>query len=362
MKTGKLCVALMFAVSAFHLQAQVRNEICIPDLSGYKTLKCDFHTHTVFSDGLVWPTVRMDEVYREGIDAISLTEHIEYRPHKTDIQASHGRSYEIAEKSAKAKDILLIRGSEITRQMPPGHFNAIFLKDCDALDTEDWRDAFKAAKTQDAFIFWNHPGWASQQPDTTLWWEEHTEILKNGWMNGIEVVNGRMYSPEAHQWCLDKKLTMMGTSDVHQPIQVNVDFAKGEHRSMTLVFAKERTVEGIREALNNRRTAVYFDDLLIGEDTYLREIFEKSIEIINVERNDKSLIVVLKNNSDLRFTLKKTAHDVNVVYFRDYVIQPQSRHSITVKLPTQLKTGEVNFEITNLLVAPEKGMAYSYKF
>ena len=70
-------------VSAFLLttclmsgQAQRRNEIQVPDLDGYTTLKCDFHIHSVFSDGLVWPTVRVDEAYRDGLDAISLTEHI----------------------------------------------------------------------------------------------------------------------------------------------------------------------------------------------------------------------------------------------------------------------------------------------
>ena len=82
-------------VSAFLLttclmsgQAQRRNEIQVPDLDGYTTLKCDFHMHSVFSDGLVWPTVRVDEAYRDGLDAISLTEHIEYRPHKQDEEKS----------------------------------------------------------------------------------------------------------------------------------------------------------------------------------------------------------------------------------------------------------------------------------
>ena len=64
-------------------QAQRRNEIQVPDLDGYTTLKCDFHMHSVFSDGLVWPTVRVDEAYRDGLDAISLTEHIEVPPSQT---------------------------------------------------------------------------------------------------------------------------------------------------------------------------------------------------------------------------------------------------------------------------------------
>ena len=62
--------------SLLPVHAQHRNEIQVPNLDGLITLKCDFHIHTVFSDGLVWPTVRVDEAYREGLDAISLTEHI----------------------------------------------------------------------------------------------------------------------------------------------------------------------------------------------------------------------------------------------------------------------------------------------
>ena len=46
--------------------------------------------HSVFSDGLVWPTVRVDEAYRDGLDAISLTEHIEYRPHKQEPEFHSG--------------------------------------------------------------------------------------------------------------------------------------------------------------------------------------------------------------------------------------------------------------------------------
>ena len=99
-----------------------------------------------FSDGLVWPTVRVDEAYREGLDAISLTEHIEYRPHKKDIIADHNRSYELSQKQAKKLGILLIRGSEITRSMPPGHFNAIFLNDSNPLEQKAYKDAFNEAK------------------------------------------------------------------------------------------------------------------------------------------------------------------------------------------------------------------------
>ena len=54
-------VALVLLNGLATASAQVRHEIHFPDLPGYQTLKCDFHTHTVFSDGAVWPTVCVDE-------------------------------------------------------------------------------------------------------------------------------------------------------------------------------------------------------------------------------------------------------------------------------------------------------------
>ena len=48
-------VLLVIAAVTGSLFAQ-KTIINIPDIPGHITLKCDFHTHTVFSDGNVWPT------------------------------------------------------------------------------------------------------------------------------------------------------------------------------------------------------------------------------------------------------------------------------------------------------------------
>lgn len=63
MMRRRLAVVGMFFVlfQAAALRGQSRHEIRMPDIMGYTTLKCDLHMHTVFSDGLVWPTVRVDE-------------------------------------------------------------------------------------------------------------------------------------------------------------------------------------------------------------------------------------------------------------------------------------------------------------
>ncbi|MDR0473284.1 MAG: CehA/McbA family metallohydrolase [Treponema sp.] len=358
----KKIFALFFALCiVLPLSAQSRG-IVIPNLNGYVTLKCDFHTHTVFSDGTVWPTVRIDEAYREGLDAIAITDHIESwsRPFRNDVVGSHNRSYEIAQAAARSRGIILVRGSEITRNMPPGHFNAIFLTDADALDKPNYMDVFRAAQAQNAFIFWNHPQWESQQPDTTLWWPEHTQLLEQGMMHGIEVVNGA-YSPEAHSWCLEKKLTMFGNSDVHEPMQA---FSFGNHRTMTLVFARSKTPEAIYEALKERRTAVYHNEYIIGEEIYLKELFESAVEI-SVVKTGNTARITFKNKSDLVFNMKEASHDERLTYLRNYYnlypykIQPQSTQSITVRLNDGIEGGDVNFVVENFLVKPFTGMIYT---
>ena len=361
----KLLSLLLAVIISLPLFSQV-----IPDLKGYVTLKCDFHMHTMFSDGTVWPTVRIDEAAREGIDAISITDHLEYRPYLQNLadltklsikDISFNTSYELALPNAKNRNVILIRGSEITRAMPPGHHNAIFLTNSDELSTPEYMDAFRAAKAQNAFIFWNHPGWLSQQPDTTLWWPEHTQLLEQGMMHGIEVVNGEYY-PEVHRWCLEKKLTMIGNTDVHAPMPV---FTAGRHRTMTLVFAKERTPEAIYEALKDRRTAVYHEEYVIGEEKYLKELFENAVEI-NVTKTDKTAQITLRNKSDLTFRLKSTDHDPRIVYFRNTSIFPvtiaaKGTYNISIRLNDGVTGGDINFIVDNFLTQPNTGMKYTVR-
>ncbi len=137
---------------------RVRTPIQIPDIPGYQTLVCDLHIHTVFSDGDVWPTVRAEEAWREGLDVIAITDHIEYLPHKDDIRTNHNRSGYIAKGYGKNINVTVIRGSEITRDMPPGHLNAIFIQDANKLDVETWREAVSVAR-QSGSIHILEPPW-----------------------------------------------------------------------------------------------------------------------------------------------------------------------------------------------------------
>ena len=117
------------------LAQEARRTRPVPDIPGYVTLKADFHLHSIFSDGEVWPTVHVREALRDGLDAISLTEHLEYRPHKADVAGGAWRAFEVARPVADRLGILLVPGVEITRPVPgvksdwpvgSAHFNVLF--------------------------------------------------------------------------------------------------------------------------------------------------------------------------------------------------------------------------------------------
>jgi len=330
----------------------------ISELRSFLLLKADFHVHTVYSVGSIQPTARLDEAHREGLDVISITDHVEGYPRGSYASSSRNTPYNLALGSERADDIIVIRGSGIARPMPPGHFNAIFLTDSDELDKPDYISAIGAAKNQNAFIFWNHPG--LEQPET-LWWPEHSQLFDQGMMHGIEIANGDIYFPEAHQWALEKNLTMIGGSGANAALRP----ASGSHRTMTLVFARDRTPEAIYEALMEKRTAVYMNHFVIGNELYLREIVERSFEI-SVAGTTDIVEITIKNNSDFIFHLKKDDHDPRMTYFRNvnivpYTIRPNATNTIEVRLNGNIRGGDVNFIIENFLVGPNIPMKYTIR-
>jgi 3',5'-nucleoside bisphosphate phosphatase len=329
-----------------------------PDIAGYKTMKCDLHMHTVFSDGSVWPDIRVAEALWDGLDAISLTEHLEYQPHKADIpHPDRNRSYEIAIQEAKNHNLLIIRGSEITRRMPPGHNNAIFITDANKMLITDSVEVFREAKRQGAFTFWNHPNWTSQRRDgmATLT-DMHRLLIREKLLDGIEVVNDRSYSDEALKIALDNNLTIMGTSDVHKLVDHEYKVAQGGHRPITMVFAKDKTIEAIKEGLQNRRTVVFYNNLLIGRDEWLIPIIEASLKIKSIKYPERSDVatVEIENLSSCQFILQNkntfTLHD-----HADLVtIQPGEVKTILVKTLQRVTNLDLKFEVLTAVNAPNR--------
>lgn len=333
-----------------------RREIVLPDIPGFKTLKCDFHMHTVFSDAIVWPTVRVDEAWEDGLDAISITDHIEGHPKK--LPGQNHQAYEIALPLAKARNLILVKGGEISRGMPPGHFNAIFVSDVNALNLPDWMDAIGEAVRQGGFIMWNHPGWRKQQPEVTRWMAEHEAIWQKGWMHGIEVFNEKEWYPEALQWASEKNLAIIGNSDIHDVFNRKYDRIRYPIRPVTLAFAKERTEESLKEAMFARRTATLFFNKLVGPKELVEPLVRQSISVSEPFLYDSGFIYFeVKNSSDIEFTLLKIGNDDSGL--SEKTILPRQSTVVARVKQEKGQAHTYSFKLENVLTGVEQPMIFT---
>ena len=290
-----LLLPMLFAPAAIAQHIEERS-IDFPDVPNYLTLVCDLHMHTVFSDGSVWPDIRVQEAQRDGLDAIAITEHLEYQPHSHDIpHPDRNRSYEIAQATSPDSPLIVINGSEITRSMPPGHANAIFLADTNPLLTDDPIASYREANRQDAFVFWNHPHWTSQRKDgvSTLT-DMHRMLISEGLLHGIEIANEMTYSD------------------------------------------------------------VWFDHTLIGREEHLLPLIEASVSVANAQYlGDTSVLeVILHNDSDATFLLKNrsdmTFHDAASVI----ELPPHADTRLEVKTLERMASVTLAFEVLSAVTAP----------
>jgi 3',5'-nucleoside bisphosphate phosphatase len=301
----KLIITILLIVTVSFTTFGQRKIVNLPDLPGYVTLKCDFHLHTIFSDGNVWPTVRVGEAYRDGLDAIAITDHIEYTPKKDFIPVDYNAGWKIAESTARDFNLILVHGAEITRKMPPGHVNALFIQDASLLAVDSVMDAYEAAIKQGAFLQWNHPGWKSQEPDgIPKMYEIHKTLIEKGWLHGIEFFNDSEYYPLVMTFCKQYNLAVMANSDNHGVISEEYTEPYYTNRPMTLVFAKARTHDALKEAMFAGRTLAYFRDMIAGREEFAEPFFYQCISVGKPYfENEKSIYFEVTNRSDVPFYL-----------------------------------------------------------
>ncbi len=361
----KNVVAILLISIPLLCVGQRERKINFPDVDGYQTLKADLHIHTVFSDGSVWPDIRIQEAIKDGLDAISLTEHLEYQPHLEDIpHPDRNRSYIIAEELAKPHDLMVIHGAEITRDLPPGHSNAIFITDANALDVEEPVRAFEIARSQGAFIFWNHPNWINQKEDgKVLVTELHKQLIEKDLLHGLEVVNDITYSDDALEIANTHNLTVIGTSDIHGLVDYQFEIAEGGHRPITLVFANERTKESLKQALFDGRTVTWFNELLIGKQKHLQSLVDASLDITNVSYIGPSSVAIVRiqNNSDASFILQNKSEYDFQSHSDVLHIAPQSSVDVHVMTLEQLSDFGLSFECLNCLIDKRKHLMLDWK-
>lgn len=342
---------------------------------GRSVLAVDLHTHSVFSDGSVWPDVRVEEAKRDGLFALAVSEHLEYQPKAADIpHANRNRSFEIANAAAQVKPdatgpnaspLLVINGSEITKlAIQPGHMNAVFITDANALlpkaglsPVDAAREQLKTAVAQGGFTFWNHPYWTSQTPNGIATLDAvHADFVRQGLLHGIEVANGADMSDEAFRIALDNNLTILGTSDIHGLIDWDYDIAGGGHRTATLVLTASETADGVKAALRAGDTVAIYNDNLIGKTANVEAVVRSTLKMDVGEALPRTTVtaVSISNDSPVDYMLENMGPEG--AYDEGHVFTVKSGSSFTLLIkdvPDPAKLS-LTFKVLNTYVAPRE--------
>lgn len=303
-----------------------RQEFYAPSVDGYTAYQADLHTHTIFSDGHLSMEARVREAWADGLDIMAVTEHLEYRaqeknlikylkgyvgkdtkaqaydfvrgegPAKEDIKVDFNVPVEIAKKTAKYYDMTIIPGIEITRKPDEYcHFNALFTTDNNAIYDPDPLQSLRNAKAQGALVMHNHPGWLRKDMSLTKF---EKVAYKAGVIDGIEVMNGPEFYPKALTRAWKHNFFITSNTDIHQPTSEGYR-NHGDRRNMTLIFAKDKSVESIREAIEARRTLAYSYGTVAGDKELLRKFFEASVSVrqISVDYKGRRQALLTNNSS-----------------------------------------------------------------
>ena len=384
-KLTSLFLSLLVATSVL---AYTPNKIIIPDIKGYKTLKGDFHIHTMFSDGSVWPEARVNEALWEGLDVLAITDHIDTRSQRwtkrgyLSAKCDRNTSCELAKEAAAGKDIIIVHGGELSRRLPSGHCNVLFVKDNNKIVAEAEKFdhdnglateyGLAEARKQGAFIMLNHPNWSKYAPNETVIPPVHKKLLKKGFFDAVEVCNAECgYSPEAHEWCLKYNLAILSGTDAHSPMFMSVDYIGGAYRTITLIFAKEKSEAGLREAMDARRTAIVTNGMVYGREQELKPLFEACIQIKDVKWDGKGVVFTLENVSSIPVRLTKAPGSEKYWYSRDVNIPPFSSEKLSVrpllidnvqpKLDESVKEIVANFFVETFHIGANKPLPISLK-
>ncbi len=310
---------------------EIRHEIILPQVRGLNIYKADLHTHTIFSDAHVTPEYRVQEAWLDGLDVIAITEHVEYRdyeqkmidflsgylpadteavntnlldkgPEKGGIQVDLNLPIRLAEKAGERYGIVVVPGAEISRTPETiGHYNAIFVKDINTIYHPDCYESFRRAKAQGALVVHNHPGW--RRPSMEIGPFEQ-KAYDEGLIDGIETFNSADLYPQAIDRAKKYGFFMVGATDAH--ISVARDYLMHTPiRNMTMIFAKDKSLESLREALVNGMAIAYGWGILSGEESLLKDLFKASMQT-RVERTDAKGVrtVAITNTTSISYTLR----------------------------------------------------------
>lgn len=355
-----------------------RKHINLPSIDGYTPYKADLHTHTVFSDGHLSMEGRVRDAWADGIDVMAVTEHLEYRPHENtfvkylrgytngvnakntnlvsknrpasaaDINVDFNYPIKVARIVAQKYEMTIIPGIEITRRDgEASHYNALFTTDNNAIYAPETIESIRNAKKQGALVMHNHPGWTHKDMKITKY---EKKVYDAGLLDGIEIMNGAEFYPQAIERAKKYNLFMTSTTDIHY--SSNEKYGNyGELRNMTIIYAKDKSLESLREAIEAHRTLAFSYGTLAGDEELLRKFFEASVSARKVHQYSGGRVEVLFTNT--------SSVDWLLACEGQKMMELKGNSSILVRIdPSKSKS---QFTVLNTWYGENKHLVYDFK-
>ena len=349
-----------------------RTEIFLPQVNGYNVYKADLHTHTLYSDGSVQPQFRVQEAWQQGLDIIAITDHIESRrteetmvkyleKYVSDEYPEAVNTFVALEptpkgsfmvdlnfgiketvKAAKKYGLVVIPGAEISRcGATVGHFNALFIKDCNAIYDPDPITSIRNAKKQGALVMHNHPGYRRTNIDYS---DVEKQAYAEGLFDGVEVMNGSSFYPGVIDRVQDRGLFIAACTDVH-----GANKYSALERPMTLILAKDKSLESIREALEARRTLAMGFNTISGEEQLLKDFFAAGVKIEIVNKTKSGTEIILTNTTPLTYVIRQEG-----------VNQKRIGPSSSVLMKAGSGQNSLKFEVLNMFCRSDRHPVIEY--
>lgn len=239
-----------------------------PPAGPYQVLRCDFHTHTVISDGRLTARERVEESKRLGYDVIAITDHgstLAYRSAKAAGDELGVLVLRGLESGVQGKEHYVILGVDGTYRPRDSHR----WSEAEGGQTVFYREEMDQVRRHGGLIIWAHPHVGLREP--TLWG------IQEGIIRGVELKNdvvgegwnttkshGTDWYPDAFQWALEHDLAVLACTDAHG--------ARRSDPAVTLVLASGRTERDVMDAIRDRRTIAWFDGMLWGRRDTLEQL------------------------------------------------------------------------------------------
>lgn len=354
------CVALLQGAAARGDVPVVRQEAPFPALfdpstaaesaepTQYEVLRGDFHMHTMYSDGVLSPADRVLEAWQYGYDVIAITDHGNFL------------AYEAALPMAQALGIVLLRGME-TGLSGMEHLVALdFSPSYEPRNPHGWaetagpaqvfyRDQWLRLSAAGGYVIYAHPHVGLREP--VLWGigqgllqgiEVKNDVVGSGW-NTVES-QGTYWYPDALDWAAAYNLTIFADSDVH-------GFRGEAPQAVTLVLAKERSREGVMEALRTGRTLASFNGMLCAHEWVLRLLMANLVEVRLTETQEGKAFLCLHNRGPLKLTAQLADMPVEPISLGGY-------QKVLVGLRRKPETVTVTWR--NLYIRPTENFTTSH--